>query len=66
MVNIKIEKITNGYLVDTDYGYELKGADGRYLDGHKEFAGNADAIRDCLARIGIKLQNVDWSEDGSD
>ncbi len=65
MISIKIEKIKNGYLVHTDYGYEVTTQDGELLVGYKEYAATADAIRDCLARVGIKLQPVDWAEDGS-
>lgn len=62
MVTISIEKISNGFLVSTEYGAVLDQSR-NYIDDSKEFAGNADAIRDCLARVGIKLQNTDWVDD---
>lgn len=65
MVKISIEKIDNGFLVRTDYGMVLDQSK-NYVNDSKEFAGNADAIRDCLARVGIKLQNVDWVDDSDD
>lgn len=61
MITISIEKISNGFLVETDYSYSVLTQDGYPISTVKEFAGNADAIRDCLARVGIKLQNVDWN-----
>lgn len=64
MVTIQIEKIDNGFLVSTDYGC-VTTQDKQFVNDSKEFAGNADAIRDCLARVGIKLQHVDWVDDGS-
>lgn len=64
MVKINIEKISNGYIVTTDFGF-LTTQSGDCIDDIKEYAGNVDAIRDCLARVGIKLQNLDWSDDDS-
>jgi hypothetical protein len=66
MITISIEKISNGFLVHTDYNYDVTTQDGRLLGDVKEYAGNEDAIRDCLARVGIKLQNLDWSENVTD
>lgn len=63
MITISIEKISNGFLVNTHYGYTVTTQDGKLVDDVKEYAGNADAIRDCLARVGIKLQHVDWVDD---
>lgn len=63
MITISIEKISNGFLVHTDYNFDVTTQDGQLIGEVKEFAGNADAIRDCLARVGIKLQNVDWASD---
>lgn len=63
MIIISIEKISNGFLVNTDYNWDVTSQDGRHLGVKKEFAGNCDAIRDCLARVGIKLQHVDWVDD---
>ncbi|OZB49760.1 MAG: hypothetical protein B7X60_00135 [Polynucleobacter sp. 39-45-136] len=65
MITISIEKISNGFLVHTDYNYDVTTQDGKLLGHSKEFAGNADAIRDCLARVGIKLQHVDWTTDAA-
>lgn len=65
MVTISIEKISNGFLVGTEYTCDVQTQDGNFIKDTKEFAGNADAIRDCLARVGIKLQNVDWADDAS-
>lgn len=62
MVLISIEKIDNGFLVGTNYGC-VTTQDNNFVNDSKEFAGNADAIRDCLARVGIKLQHVDWTTD---
>lgn len=62
MVVISIERINNGFLVNTDYGC-VTTQDKKFISDSKEYAGDADAIRDCLARVGIKLQNVDWADD---
>ena len=65
MVVISIEKINNGFLVTTDYGC-VTDQNKNFVADSKEYAGNADAIRDCLARVGIKLQSVDWVDDSDD
>ncbi len=58
LVEIKVQKIDNGYLVRTEYGYEVADAQGKYLTDSCYYAGNFDAVRDQLALVGIKLQTA--------
>jgi hypothetical protein len=58
LVEIKLQKIDNGYLVRAEYGYEIQTSSGEYLDDTCHFAGNMDAVRDLFALVGIKLQTA--------
>jgi hypothetical protein len=58
MVEIKVNKIDNGYLVHAEYGYEVEDSAGQSINDTCYFAGNFDAVRDQLALIGIKLQTA--------
>jgi hypothetical protein len=60
MVEIKLQKIDNGYLVRVEYGYEIQSASGDFLDDTCHYAGNMDAVRDLFALVGIKLQTAQF------
>ena len=63
MVEIKVKKIDNGYLVNAEYGYEVEDSSGNIIMDTCYFAGNFDAVRDQLALIGIKLQTAQINGD---
>jgi hypothetical protein len=58
LVEIKVQKIDNGYLVRSEYGYDVSDSSGNCIHDTCYFAGNFDAVRDQLALIGIKLQTA--------
>ena len=66
LVEIKLQKIDNGYLVRAEYGYDIQTNDGEYLVDTCHYAGNMDAVRDLFALVGIKLQNTKIVEEGEE
>lgn len=58
LVEIKLQKIDNGYLVRAEYGYDIQNSNGEYLVDTCHYAGNMDAVRDLFALVGIKLQTA--------
>lgn len=61
MLEIKVEKIDNGFLVKAEYGYEVVNEAGQFMADSIHFAGSMDEVRDRLAHIGIKLQTAKYA-----